>query len=270
MIPTLAQIKQYITIIIVLIVLGVVIYLGYKEIQQLKQINSELKLNINQNFKALNDSLRMLMDEQGRKIYLQTAFINDLSKNQSKILAQQGIQLKSLQEVSIKLDDIVMVIDSGQTEVSDSMITRSFYKDTSFVTVEGLTSVNLRNDNLSNTKLRLSSKDIPIEVSVGISEDGTYIGIVKPLISGISLKSLKTTLDPSLINKFSQKPLTLFDLLKIGGLLGMSSQYNLNLEKSNIVWGLDIEYSGYGVWYLKTNPGNIIGLRVSKSINEVF
>jgi hypothetical protein len=266
------SIKQYLYISILFFVLGVVIYYGYKEIKQLNQLNQNLNRALDNNLKALNDSLRVIINGQNQKIYLQTAFINDLKLKQDKVLQEQGISLKALQEVSLKLDDIIFVIDSGVTQIGDSVISRTFYKDTSFTTIEGLTSINLRNDALSYTKLKLSNKEIPIEFGVGINEeDNTFVGIAKSLIPGISIKTMKTTLDPSIIGKFKKdEDVSFFSALSIGVKLGLSSQLMFDLPKSQIVYGFDVEFKNWGVWYLKIPDSQIYGIKKSFRISDLF
>ncbi|HLD98272.1 MAG TPA: hypothetical protein VI815_03020 [Candidatus Nanoarchaeia archaeon] len=265
----LEAIKAQLVSILVIILLGFAIYFGWNQIQELKKENERLVTIQTNNMKALGDSLRMLIDAQGHRLYQQMGFYQDIQRRQNETLEDQGFELRSIQDLTLSLIKIVVRIDSGKTQYTDSTIVRTFKKDTLWVSIDGKTVINTKNDTRSFTELSILSKPIPIEVAVSQNEKGEIVGSVKCLIPGVELRSLKTSVDPGLYAGQKANP-TFFELLKIGGLVGISDQYGININKLQAVYGLEIMYDSYGVWYVKTGQNNTYGIKVSKSIKDIF
>jgi len=264
--------EKVIVIAVVLFVftgLTAVSYYQFKMIQELKT-KLEQQTTINQNnFLASQDSLRKYVDESGKEIKMKLGYIYDLSKTQDAFLKKQGYDVKTIQDVVLKIKEM-MLEGGGTTEVSDSFATHTFNFDTSIVNIQGFTKIDLLKKEYSFTRLLLKFKNIPLQMKISKNEKGQFLGTAKSLLPGIEITSVETVVDNSVYTGTVIQEERFFDLLKAGLFLGCQTEKGFDFNKSKLLYGFEVTYRDIGIFLLTDGIGNKFGVKISRSIGSFF
>ncbi len=269
-VSTKAKIYVGIGILLVLVSLSFSTCYFYKlYVENKEKVERVEKIN-NNNFLASLDSLRKVSKDQWERL----GYVYDLQSQTSKYLREelvkQGYKLTSLQEVSLKISDIIVTLKGGTTEVDSMWATYVMPKyDSLMVSVSGKTSINLKNKDLSFTKLILGFKPIPLQLKISKNESGQIIGNAESLMPGVEITNLKTTVDENIYVPKPCEEQKFLDLLKIGALIGSNKFKSSEFNLGKIVFGFTVEYSNWGVWYLR-DESNLFGISIKKSIGDLI
>lgn len=242
--------------IIIIIALSTLSYYQFKTIRDLRtSLERQLLIN-NNNALANMDSLRFYINDQNQVVGQKLGFVYDLAKKQDAYLKKQGYALNSIQSVVFQIKDL-MLTDSGEVQLTDSMATHKFKFDTLIVQIDGLTKIDLKNKEYSFTQLKLNFRPIKAKLSVSQNESGQILGTATSLTPGITITALETELDPSVFSNTCPEPRFL-DLLRVGVMVGTN-----DFSKWSMLYGFKIEYRAVGAWILTSPEGQKFGLSLS-------
>jgi hypothetical protein len=241
----------------------------YREIKS--QVTRLESIN-NANSEAFLDSLRKVSQNEWEKL----GFIFDLQKASDKYLREellkQGYKLTSLQEASMKIDDIVILLKGGNTTVDSEWATYELPPyDSLIVSIEGKTSINLKNHDLSFSKLMLKFKEVPLRLKIARNNENKVIGSAETGIKGLKITVLETQVDESIYApQVTIKEEKFLDLLKVGILLGTNALKFDNFNQTQFVYGLEVTYKNFGIWSIKDQNNSMYGVSLSTSIGSFF
>lgn len=244
-----------------LISLSGIVYYQFKLLNELQEkLAQQTQINYN-NGLALNDSLRFYINEQNQVVAQKLGFVYELTLKQDTYLKKQGYALNSIQTVMFQIKDL-MLVDSGEVQITDSIATHKFQFDTLIVQIDGLTKIDLKKKEYSFTQLKLNFRPIKAKISISRNESGQVLGTATSLTPGITITALETEVDPAIFNKSYSEPRFL-DLLRVGIMLGTNSEFS----KWSMLYGFKIEYKAIGAWVLTSSEGQKFGLSISTPLS---
>lgn len=243
-------------------------YVMYKQNVQLRaDLKNQVAMAQNNDFASM-DSLRKYVSENGQAVYEKLGYVYDLAQKQNSVLSKQGLQLQTLQQATVKLQDIVSV-QHGQVNVNDSTASITFSLDTSIVRVTGISTIDLKHREYSFTKLLLAFKQIPLKLGISKDKNGHIVGSATSTLPGVEISTLETQVNPDVYSSVNVKQEQFFDLVRLGALLGFRHEIASPVNKV-FAYGLTAEYKGQGLWWAHDRYGNTYLLHVSLPLSTIL
>ena len=259
-----------------LALVSVSVYL-YKQNQSLKAEVERAGKVSNVNFQASLDSLRQVINDQGKTEYEKLSYLYDLQQQTDtqlrESLRKQGYQLAVIQELGLKINDLAIIIKGGSTTIDSTKATYTFPQyDTLMVGVSGTTVIDLKAPVNSFTKLNLKFRPLEGKIKIARNPETLQVmGIFEPKTPGITVTTLNTEVDEKLFAPSASNCIEpgFLDNLKVGGLLGTGTETikSVSLTGASIAYGLTIQYKAIGAWFLVTDT-KWAGISVSVPISS--